>query len=109
MSNDDEINEVLAQLRDLHIQQAVLVDRFIRLTDRDQENERRAADRTVIAPDQTETRQFRLGDHVRITNPTFLQFNQGVIKKIGVVRITVESDTGKTLTRLPKNLTLLHP
>lgn len=109
MSNDREVNEILSQLRDLHIQQAALVERVINLTDRNRMENTSPARAKTNTRYQAGHRPFLVGDQVRVNNPKPLQFKRGTVKKIGKVQVTVESASGKTLTRLPKNLTLIHP
>jgi hypothetical protein len=115
MNNDKEVNEILEKLRDLHLQQAELVNRIITITNREQGNEspRRETEHTVrtttTTQEETTHRPFQIGDHVKVNNPKRSQFNRGTIKRIGAVQITVEAPSGKTLSRLPKNLTLLRP
>jgi hypothetical protein len=50
------------------------------------------------------TREFEIGDRVRIMNPRRLQANRGKIVRIGASRITVEAKNGTTIVRAPKNL-----
>ena len=108
--SDREISGLLAQLRDLHLQQAVLVDRFLHLTNRVEINEIPTRGTTnSTTKSRTSDRPFRVGDKVKINNPKFMQFDRGTVSKIGAVQITVTSNAGKTLTRLPKNLTPLSP
>lgn len=113
MNNDREVTELLEQLRDLHIQQSVLVGRIINIANREQVHEATATTPTATAVPTTYTatgdRPYQIGDQVKINNPRPLQFKYGTVKRIGATQITVESSTGKTLSRLPKNLTLLHP
>lgn len=97
MSNNNDIREILERLQNLQIQQAELVERVINITDGSNQTERNT---------HASERVFRVGDRVRVKNPTPSQFRYGTVTRIGISQITVESPTGKTLTRLPKNLIL---
>ena len=97
MSNEqDEIKEIVAQLKHLQIQQTKLLQRLERLSETD--------DQTTATP--SPTREFRIGDLVQIKNPKPLQIKKGTIIKIGVStdRITVQSKNGSKIVRASFNL-----
>jgi dsDNA-specific endonuclease/ATPase MutS2 len=101
MNNDkDEVQDLIEQLKNLQLQQTELLARL----ERARINEAR---RTGIQDkEESSTREFAIGDKVRIKNPTRFQVNQGVITKIGSSRITVHTKTGSKILRAPKNLVL---
>jgi hypothetical protein len=112
--NDREVNEVLQQLRDLHLRQASLVERLLEISEENRATSttRENTPNTVVittALTQTRNRKFKVGDYVRVNNPRPLQFREGTVTKIGAAQVTVQGTSGKTLSRLPRNLTLLTP
>jgi hypothetical protein len=106
IQKDDEIRELIIQVQQLQLQQTALLARLAQA---------RGDEAEVVAPDSSDTREadapeqevraFAVGDRVRITNPNraLFQADRGVITKIGDVRITVQTRTGR-ITRAPKNL-----
>jgi hypothetical protein len=101
MNNDkDEVQDLIEQLKNLQLQQTELLARL----ERARINEAR---RTGIQDkEESSTREFAIGDKVRIKNPTRFQADQGVITKIGPSGITVHTETGSKILRAPKNLIL---
>ena len=99
MSNDRAIQDIVNQLQGLQLQQAALISRLGRLTEADEPD-------TPPPPKKaTATREFAVGDRVRIKNPRLLQETRGKISRIGI-RITVTTPKGNTIVRAPKNLVL---
>jgi prefoldin subunit 5 len=103
MSNENDIQDIVAQLQNLQLQQAVLIQRLERLSEAREDNR----DTIVTATDNT-TRRFAVGDRVLINNPGRFQATKGTISKIGNSRITVQARNGSKITRAPHNLTLDH-
>jgi hypothetical protein len=102
MNNDnDEVQELIRQLKSLQLQQTVLLTRLERA--RNTEARRDTADDTRVDVNET-TREFAIGDRVRIKNPNRFQADRGTITKIGASRITVQTRSGAKITRAPKNL-----
>jgi hypothetical protein len=97
MRNDEDIKDIISELRDLQIHQATLISRLERLSES-------GNNATEPAPPAGTTRRFAIGDRVRIKNPGILQANKGTIEKIGASRILVRAPNGKTIVRAPKNL-----
>ena len=109
MSSDSNVKEIIAQLQRLQLEQNVLILRLAHANERESgqgaTNERESnhgATDTVIPPDAT--REFVVGDRVRIKNPGRFQANNGTITKIGASRITVQTKSGAKISRAPKNL-----
>jgi transcription antitermination factor NusG len=105
MTNDnDDIQDLITQLKDLQLQQAELIVRLERARGRES---RATAGTAARAGDSEprETRELAIGDRVRIKNPGPFQANRGVIIKIGTSRITVRTRSGSKIIRAPKNLT----
>jgi hypothetical protein len=98
MSND-EVQDLIKQLKNLQLQQTELLVRL----ERARGDEVRAG---VYDEEESGTRKFAIGDKVRIKNPTRFQADQGVITKIGPNRVTVHTKTGSKILRAPKNLIL---
>ena len=101
-SEQDDLQDIVAQLQRLQIEQSRLLDRIDRLSERNHDAAR--GDRPADA-----TRPFAIGDLVRINNPRPLQAKKGKIIRIGVEtnRITVETKNGSKIIRAPSNLTHL--
>jgi hypothetical protein len=110
--NEEEIKEILLKFQRLQLQQTVLVNRLEELTDDSNNRDRRtnappaAAARATGA--QGETREFAVGDSVRIKNPRPLQQSVGVISKItttrAATRIHVKTRNGSVIWRAPNNI-----
>ena len=98
MSNrhDDEIKNIVSQLQRLQIHEAELLQRLERLSE---------ADRHASGPPIT-TREFVIGDVVKIRNPRPLQAKRGTVIRIGVGtnRVTVLARNGSKIVRAPSNL-----
>jgi hypothetical protein len=100
MSNvQDDIKHIVAQLKQLQIQESDLLLRLERLTE---------ANSQASEPLVT-TRAFAIGDLVQIKNPRPLQAKKGKIVRIGVDtdRITVEAKNGSKIIRASANLSLI--
>ena len=94
--SDNQIEEIVRQLRKLNLRQAELLERL------------GIANEPQRTPTRTPTvRDFAIGDRVRIKNPRIFQPSVGTISKIGPNRITVTTVTGNTVVRAPKNLELI--
>jgi hypothetical protein len=98
MSND-EVQDLIRQLKNLQLQQTELLVRL----ERARGDEARAG---VYDEEEPGTQKFAIGDKVRIKNPTRFQADQGVITKIEPNRVTVHTKTGSKILRAPKNLIL---
>jgi hypothetical protein len=88
--SSDEVEDLINQLNQLQLKQK---DLLVRLE--------RARDHEVRG-----TREFRIGDRVRIDNPKPSQERRGAISRIGKDRVTVLTASGKIIHRARKNLTL---
>ena len=102
MSNrQDEIKEIVSQLQRLQIQESELLQRLEGLSETDSH---------TAAGTPTPTRDFRIGDLVRIKNPKPFQIKKGNIIRIGTDtdRITVQSTSGSKIVRASFNLTLIE-
>jgi hypothetical protein len=89
MSNEqDEIKNIVAQLKRLQIQESELLQRLERLSEAD----------TNTGASPTPIREFRIGDLVQIKNPKPFQIKKGIIVRIGIDtdRITVQSRNGSS-------------
>ena len=101
MNNEqqDEIQDIVAQLQRLHLRESELLSRLERLSTAD-------SNTTPGLPDATATRVFVIGDLVQIKNPRPLQAKKGTIIRIGVDtdRITVQARNGTKIIRASFNL-----
>jgi transcription elongation factor len=104
MSNEQDIKDIVAQLDRLQIQQSELLQRLDQLVGSGESNN--ATARSVQSVQSEITREFAIGDRVRIRNPGLLQAVRGTIIKIGASRITVQARNGNKIVRAPKNLIL---
>jgi hypothetical protein len=94
----DEIKEIIAKLQSIQIQETVLLQRLERLSGTDNSH-------TFVPPANTQaTREFKIGDLVRIKNPKPFQSKKGKVVKIGTNRITIQSTNGSKIVRAPSNL-----
>ena len=97
MNNErDEIKDIVAQLKQLQIQETELLHRLEQLNEEDS-NPSRSLD---------VTRGFAIGDLVQIKNPRPLQAKKGTITKIGVTtdRITIQAKNGSKTVRASFNM-----
>ena len=99
MDRNQDVKDIIIQLESLQIQQTTLIARLGRLSE-SAENNREAT------PALFTTREFVIGDKVRIKNPRVLQSNKGTIVRVGDNRITVLAKNGTRIIRAPKNLIL---
>jgi hypothetical protein len=104
MSNDESVQDIIAQLQNLQIQQAVLLTRLGRLSSEGNRNSNSNYSRPEPPATENTTRDFAIGDRVRIRNPGVFQTDRGSIVKIGTTRITVLARNGTKIVRAPKNL-----
>jgi hypothetical protein len=98
MSND-EVQDLIEQLKNLQLQQTELLIRL----ERARGKKARAG---VYDEEESGTGKFAIGNKVQIKNPTCFQADQGVSTKIGPNRITVHTKTGRKILRAPKSLIL---
>ena len=117
--NNDEVQSLIEQLRQLQLQQSDLLARLEQARGKETKNKTKVGDKAQAVVDETEqeedgkakgtvyeTKGFNLGDKVRIRNPNPFQADRGVITKIGNSRITIQTKSGSKLQRAPKNLIL---
>ena len=106
--NNKENKDIVEQLQRLQIQQASSVDRLSRATETlpDVVNDECDTRRTTIPAENP--RRFIIEDRVRIINPRILQQPTGTVIRITEARVTVQTSNGATVTRAPKNLTLIE-
>jgi hypothetical protein len=103
MSDEDQdVSQIVKQLKRLQLQQATLLTRLERLS-------QEGADRNETGPTtgpatRDPPRAFQIGDRVQIRNPGRFQPSTGTIHKIGQSRITVIAANGTKITRAPKNI-----
>jgi hypothetical protein len=96
---DKEVQNIIERLEDLQVKQSGLLSRLERLSTSG--DYARAQQPPTVA-----TREFVIGDRVRISNPRLLQADRGRIIKIGKDRITVQAKNGTKVVRKAKNLIL---
>ena len=101
MSIDREVQDIIAQLQGLQVQQTALISRLGSLCE--------PGDQGTTAPPQrpVATREFAIGDRVRIRSPRVPQETGGRISRIGA-RIAVTTPRGNAIARVAKNLVLLE-
>ena len=104
MSNN-EVQDLIAELRRLQIRQTDIIGLLARLTDVPRDETRTVSPHRPTPPNAI--RAFAIGDRVRIVNPRPFQATTGTITKIGTNRNTVRTASGGTIVRAPKNLILL--
>jgi len=98
MNSEQEVEEIVARLQGLNLEQAELLTRLARLSERSEGNDDRK---------DTKTREFEIGDSVKINNPGPFQATKGTVVKIGKGRITVLARNGTKVVRAPKNLSAI--
>jgi predicted component of type VI protein secretion system len=94
MNNDQEIQDIVAQLQRLQIRESELLQRLERLSESNNNPRQQAP----------AVREFAIGDRVRIKNPRFLQPTVGTISKITEKRITLLAQDGTSIVRAHKNI-----
>ena len=120
MSDSEDIQELIEQLKILQLQQTDILDHLDSARRRQSTNNASQRTRTTARTtnrrerqerDNTSretTREFIVGDYVLIRNPNPFQADRGIIEKITATRITVRSATGSKVQRAPKNIILSH-
>jgi hypothetical protein len=102
---DDDIQDIVDQLKRLQIRQDLLIARLGELSGGN-ENTPVTAWATRIPP-ETETvtaRIFAIGDRVKIRKPNRQQANKSVVINITANRITVQDRLGYKIIRAPHNI-----
>jgi hypothetical protein len=94
MNNDQEIQDIVAQLQRLQIQESELLQRLEPLSESNNNPRQQAP--TLC--------EFAIGDRVRIKKPRFLQPTVCTISKITEKRITVLTRDGTSIVRAHKNI-----
>ena len=115
----DEVQDIIAQLSQLQLQQTRLLARLQRAVVKEAEVPGRIAHEETRSEEPTignkvpvkddlpkRAREFVIGDKVVIKNPNPFQTSKGTITKIGGKRITVTTQSGGKILRAPKNLAL---
>jgi hypothetical protein len=106
MSNDLEIGDIVIQLQQLQIRQSKLLERLELLNAGTDDKDSKHIKSTLAVRRAATARKFAIGDRVHIKNPRDLLPTRGTIIKINPKRITVLSESGVSIIRAPKNLTL---
>ena len=104
----DEIRDIVAQLKRIQIEESILLQRLGELSETDGGHTQ--TDHQKSDTQEGTTRGFEIGDKVRIINPRPFQPKQGTIIKIGVStdRLTVQSKNGTKIIRASSNLVHLE-
>ena len=103
--DDDDITDFVRELQLLHLRQSELLAQLATADRRSTPVSRTTEhNQGQVAPAQVSQTTFRIGDHVRITNPCFLQPTTGIIIRISATRITIRTPAGNTIVRAPKNI-----
>jgi hypothetical protein len=58
----------------------------------------------TVPPDKT--RELAIGDRVRILNPGVFQTDRGIVIKVGLSRITIQTKSGAKIVRAQKNIVI---
>jgi hypothetical protein len=101
----DDVDDLINQLATLQLQQADLIARLSSARDSEAAGTRTQADVVTSADEREQTRQFNVGDAVRIKNPNLFQTNRGTVTKTTATRVTVTTPKGTKILRAAKNLT----
>jgi hypothetical protein len=101
-SGDREVEEITRELEQIRLGQAALTRRQATLTRRLSDIAKKATNNPRLTRDPN--RAFAIGDRVHIKNANESQANSGKITRIGSYKITVTTDTGEKITRIPRNL-----
>ena len=88
---NDRVQELIAQLTQLQIQQMALLVRL------DTAISNKAALSGDLMEEAQEPRGFAIGDNVNIKNPNPFQANKDTITKIGTRRVTVTTSSGQKI------------
>jgi hypothetical protein len=109
---EDDIDELLTTLQNLHIEEENLINRIIAARTAEAQAPTGTTRRQPEPAAQQETVVFRVGDRVRITNriayfgrATTPGDRTGTVTKITEKRVYLATDSGIHTNRAPKNLT----
>ena len=94
-NKQQEIKEIVAQLRHLQREEEELLRRLEQLNITENQ--------TFESPRAQTTREFKIGDLVQIRNPKIFQIKKGTIVRIGSL-ITVQAKNGTKIVRAPSNI-----
>jgi hypothetical protein len=101
MSSGEDIEDLIQQLQELQLQQAALLTRLARASLVKTDAQRRSNN---VPPD--EARELVIGDRIRILNPGIFQTDRGVVIKIGLSRITIQTKSGAKIVQAQKNIVI---
>jgi hypothetical protein len=103
MRNDQqEAQDIITQLQGLQTQQAALISRLEQGTESEETSNSPPSPPAHAASNQT--REFVIGDRVRIRNPRHPQEERGTIIRIGARIAAKTPSRGNTMARVAKNL-----
>ena len=103
---NDHVDDIIDQLNTLHIRQTDLLLRLEKARVAERNPDHYLVGPTASkAPNET-TREFAIGDQVKVRNPNPFQSDKGRIVRIGKTRITVQTKSGSKIQRAPKNLSI---
>jgi hypothetical protein len=98
MNNENDITEIVEQLKRLQLRQSELLQRLTHLSE--------SEDNDNTTGQANAPRELAVGDRVKITNPGRFQANSCRIIKIGTSHVPVQAKNGTKIVRAPKNLVL---
>ena len=110
ISEDEEVQHLILQLRRLQLQQEEILTRLERARNResDRDNANGTSANRNTGADENRDRPFAIGDRVIIKNPGRYQADKGTIVRIGRGRFTVQTVSGGKILRVAKNLEIDH-
>jgi hypothetical protein len=110
MSEEQSVKDIIQQLQNLQLQQANFQAQQADLQVQQADLITQLGNLSCAGNEDTKgpstAREFVIGDRVRIRNPRILQPQRGRIVKIGINRITIQTNIGRKILRAPKNLIL---
>ena len=101
----DNIQELIAELTRLQLQQTVILARLETARQQDKKKASKDGETGLITGRDF---VFAIDNQVIIRNPGHFQTDRGTIVKIGKNRITVQTKLGTKIQRAPNNLLLNH-
>jgi hypothetical protein len=111
--NDDEVQDLINQLKELQILQERTLARLEEARSREEVKRPSEGKESIAARHRAlangvrsseEDIPFAIGDRVVIKNPSHFQANRGTVVTISKNRITVLTEKGTKILRAPRNL-----
>ena len=121
MSNDNDIEDIIAQLQRLQLQQTDLLNQLQQANRLHQANrgnaerahqagvnDRQVEQDTSVAEVSDSQQDLQVGDQVRIINPGRFQAHRGTVINFGPNRVTIQTANGNKIQRAHHNVVVIE-